>query len=365
MTDKTHPVDEILPVPKLFTLGLQHVLVMYAGAIAVPLIIGRVLKLEPQDVAFLISADLFVCGIVTLLQSLGATQWFGIKLPVMMGVTFASVGPMVSMAINNPGPDGARMIFGAIIGAGVIAIRDRAADVEDVAFLPAGGDRNDHPVIGVTLMRIGINWIFGLPVGPTAPKIVDPAHADWLKQVGDLAAASGGTILELPKGLSLAPSASNPLYAAPGNILVSFIVLAAILLIARYGKGFVANIAVLLGHRRRRCPGRRAWHDAFRQGRRGRLVRADLALPFRRADLRSGDDPDHGSGDDRRHDRTCTGMFLALGDMTDSKATPRRLAAGLRMDEVIGGFSTPSPIPRSARTSALSASPGSRAAISA
>ena len=43
----THPVDEVLPAPKLFTLGLQHVLVMYAGAIAVPLIIGRALQLPP------------------------------------------------------------------------------------------------------------------------------------------------------------------------------------------------------------------------------------------------------------------------------------------------------------------------------
>ena len=41
MTDAVHPVDEVLPLPKLFALGLQHVLVMYANAVAVPLIIGR------------------------------------------------------------------------------------------------------------------------------------------------------------------------------------------------------------------------------------------------------------------------------------------------------------------------------------
>ena len=85
---------------------------MYAGAIAVPLIIGRALQLAPEDVAFLISADLFVCGIVSILQSFGVTRWFGVTLPVMMGVTFASVGPMVSIALANPGADGARMIFG-------------------------------------------------------------------------------------------------------------------------------------------------------------------------------------------------------------------------------------------------------------
>ena len=106
------PVEERLPTPKLFTLGFQHLLVMYAGAIAVPLIVGRALQLSPEQVAFLISADLFVCGIVSIIQSLGATQWFGIRLPVMMGVTFAAVGPMVAIAGSHPGEIGARMLFG-------------------------------------------------------------------------------------------------------------------------------------------------------------------------------------------------------------------------------------------------------------
>src|SRR5215510_9117843 len=91
------PADENLSLPKLFTLGTQHVLVMYAGAVAVPLIIGRALKLQPEEVAFLISADLFACGLATLVQSIGL-RGVGIRLPVMMGVTFASVGPMMAMA---------------------------------------------------------------------------------------------------------------------------------------------------------------------------------------------------------------------------------------------------------------------------
>ena len=104
------PVDELLPAGKLVALGLQHVLVMYAGAIAVPLIIGGALKLPKEQIAFLISADLFCCGIVTLIQSLGIWK-FGIRLPVMMGVTFAAVGPMVAMA-NNP-PAGRTDLFRA------------------------------------------------------------------------------------------------------------------------------------------------------------------------------------------------------------------------------------------------------------
>ena len=127
MDSTVHPVDERLPSGKLAALGLQHVLVMYAGAVAVPLIVGRALKLSPEQVALLISADLFVCGLVTLIQSWGMTQWFGIRLPVMMGVTFAAVAPMVSMANANPGVDGARMIFGAIIGAGIFGAIGTAA----------------------------------------------------------------------------------------------------------------------------------------------------------------------------------------------------------------------------------------------
>ena len=69
MDASVHPVDEVLPAPKLITLGLQHVLVMYAGAVAVPLIVGRALNLSPQEVAILISADLFACGIATLVQT--------------------------------------------------------------------------------------------------------------------------------------------------------------------------------------------------------------------------------------------------------------------------------------------------------
>lgn len=70
-TSTIHPVDERLPAGRLTALGLQHVLVMYAGAVAVSLIVGRALKLSPQQVATLNSADLFCCGLVTLIQSLG------------------------------------------------------------------------------------------------------------------------------------------------------------------------------------------------------------------------------------------------------------------------------------------------------
>ncbi|MGA0541207.1 nucleobase:cation symporter-2 family protein [Neotabrizicola sp. VNH66] len=334
----THPVDEILPPPKLFTLGLQHVLVMYAGAVAVPLIVGRALKLDPADVAFLISADLFVCGIATLIQSLGMTQWFGIKLPVMMGVTFAAVGPMVAMAGANPGTEGARAIFGAIIAAGVISILIAPLMSKLLRFFPPVVTGTIILVIGVSLMRIGINWIFGNPVGPTAPSIIDPAHADWLKTVTEGAVAAG--LPEVPPKFAAAPTLQNPAYAPLGNVLVSAIVLVSILLIAKFGRGFVANISVLLGivigaviavtigAMTFSKVGEAAWFGMITPFHFGTptfepVMIITMTLVMIVVMIES------------------TGMFLALGDMTGKPVTQPMLSAGLRTDglgTVIGGL---------------------------
>ena len=338
---QVHPVDEVLPTPKLFTLGLQHVLVMYAGAVAVPLIVGRALKLEPADVAFLISADLFVCGIVTLIQSLGATQWFGIRLPVMMGVTFAAVGPMVAMANTNGGSEGARAIFGAIMAAGVISILIAPFISRMLRFFPPVVTGTIILVIGVSLMRIGINWIFGNPVGPTAPQIVDPAHADWLKSVTEgLAAGSVTGVAPPPEGMALAAKMNNPAYAPLGNIAVSAVVLLSILLIARFGKGFVANISVLLGiiigaviavatgAMTFAKVGEAAWFGLITPFHFGApifdpVMILTMTLVMIVVMIES------------------TGMFLALGDMTGKKVDRPMLSAGLRTDglgTLIGGI---------------------------
>ena len=77
----THPVDEILPPGKLFLYGLQHVLAMYAGAVAVPLIIANALGSDKEQLIYLINADLFTCGIATLIQTLGFWK-MGIKIPI-------------------------------------------------------------------------------------------------------------------------------------------------------------------------------------------------------------------------------------------------------------------------------------------
>ncbi|GAB1434318.1 hypothetical protein MASR2M32_05290 [Sphaerotilus sulfidivorans] len=183
-TTTAHPVDEKLPTGRLAALGLQHVLVMYAGAVAVPLIVGRALKLSPEQVALLISADLFCCGLVTLIQSLGFGRWFGVRLPVMMGVTFAAVGPMVAMANANGGVEGARAIFGAIIGAGIISILIAPIMSRLLRYFPPVVTGTIIAIIGISLMRVGVGWALGGPANlaqsvdvPKLVAMVDAAKA--------------------------------------------------------------------------------------------------------------------------------------------------------------------------------------------
>lgn len=340
MSTSVHPVDETLPLGQLTALGLQHVLVMYAGAVAVPLIVGRALNLPPDQVAHLISADLFVCGLVTLIQAWGATRWFGIKLPVMMGVTFAAVAPMVSMAQTTGGEAGAGLIFGAVIGAGVISLLIAPAISGMLRFFPPVVTGTIIAVIGISLMRVGINWIFGNPVGPTAPTMPNPEHLKWLADAQSAAGAPGSSLPPVPKGFAVVPTIPNPKYADLTGVGISGIVLLTILLIARFGRGFLANISVLLGIIVGGVITAAMGLMSFQKV--SQAAWFDIVLPFQIAApvfdpililtmtlvmivvmIES------------------TGMFLALGDMTGKEISREDLTRGLRTDglgTLIGGI---------------------------
>ena len=69
--------------------GLQHVLSMYAGVVAVPLIVGSALKLSGPEITYLVSAGLFISGLATLLQTLGIWK-IGARQPIVQGTSFAA-----------------------------------------------------------------------------------------------------------------------------------------------------------------------------------------------------------------------------------------------------------------------------------
>ncbi len=371
LLDRPRAVDERLPAGRLAALGLQHVLVMYAGAIAVPLIVGRALKLAPEQVAMLISADLLCCGLVTLIQSFGLNRWFGIKLPVMMGVTFAAVGPMVAIANGMPGLDGARAIFGAGIGAGLVAILIAPLMSRLLRFFPPVVTGTTIAIIGISLMRVGVGWAVGGPSNlaqftdvPQLVMMVEKAKLDAAAAAAAMGAASGVarepaaaidagpasapapskfgklfpafTKLQLPGPV---PMNDNPAYGALDNMAVAGAVLLFILMLVRFCSGFVANISVLLGivmgcviaialgKMSFAKVGAAPWFDvvtpfSFGMPTFNVIAIATFTVVMIVVMIES------------------TGMFLALGEITGTKIGQADLAAGLRVDglgTVIGG----------------------------
>lgn len=193
-----HPVDEVLPSGKLFLYGLQHVLAMYAGAVAVPLILAGAAGLTKEQTAFLINADLFTCGIATLIQTLGFWK-LGIRIPVIQGVTFAAVTPMVMIAKDQ----GLTAVYGAVIVAGLVTFFAAPYFSKLLRFFPPVVTGSIITVIGISLLPVGVNW------------------------------AAGGV--------------GSQNYGSLTNLAVAGIVLLSILLINKFFKGFIANISILIG----------------------------------------------------------------------------------------------------------------------
>src|SRR5271166_2672024 len=302
-----HPVDEQLPIPRLIPLAIQHVLVMYAGAVAVPLIIGRAVNLPPEQVAFLISADLFACGVATILQSLGFPG-VGIRLPVMMGVTFASVGPMLSMAAS---PEiGLLGIYGAVIGAGVFAVLAAPFISRLLPLFPPVVTGTIILVIGVSLMKVGMNW-------------------------------AGGGLQTFTKVVDGTPGAfPNPAFGQLTGLGIALFVLIVILSLIKWGRGFVANVAVLLGIIAGAALAAALGLMHFEKV--GTAPWFDVVVPF------------HFGIPQFRPIPIVTmcivmvvvmieslGMFLALGEITGKPIEPADLTRGLRADgvgTVLGGI---------------------------
>lgn len=194
-----HPVDQRLPARQLLTFGLQHVLVMYAGAVAVPLILGGALGLSPAQIVTLINANLLTSGIATLIQTLGFWK-FGARLPLIQGCSFIALAPMLMIGKEY----GLGYVFGAVIAAGAMTILLAPLFSRLLRFFPP-------VVIGSLITIIGISLM--------------PAAAIWL---------GGGN-----------PSASD--FGKPANLLLGLATVVITLAIHARCSGFVGNLAVLLG----------------------------------------------------------------------------------------------------------------------
>ncbi len=202
---RVHPVDQVPPTGKMIALGAQHVVAFYAGAVLVPLLIARAINLDSEALTMLITADLFTCGIASLLQSVGIWK-IGVRLPLLQGITFATLAPVIQIANNNGGGRvGLQTVYGAVIAAGIFTFLIAPFFAKLIRFLPPVVTGTLITIIGICLIPVGA----GDAVSDPTTHMHDSANWKWV-------CYTLGTIL-------------------------------LIVLMQRFFRGFMATIAVLLG----------------------------------------------------------------------------------------------------------------------
>lgn len=184
---------------KAAVLGLQHLLAMYSGAVAVPLLIGTALKFNAEQMTYLVSIDIFMCGLATLLQLI-TNRFFGIGFPVILGCAIQAVAPLQMIgrkfSIND--------MYGAIIIAGIFVILIAGVFAKIKKFFP--------PVVTGTLITT-----IGLTLIPVA-----------IQNMG------GG-------------NATAKDFGSSQNLLLAFCTMFIILALEIWTKGFLQSISVLIG----------------------------------------------------------------------------------------------------------------------
>ncbi|NLU65943.1 nucleobase:cation symporter-2 family protein [Streptomyces sp. HNM0574] len=199
-----HPVDEKLPAAKMIPAALQHIAAMYAGVVAPPLIIGQACGLDAQGMTLLIAASLFIAGMATLLQTLGIGRLAGNRLPFVNAASSAGIAPMLAIADQAPEGRGLPTILGAVLVAGVFCLIVGPFFGRLLRFFPPLVTGVVITLIGVSLMPVPVKWAQG----------------------GDDAAADFGSM---------------------PNLALAAFTLVVILLVQRFGRGFLRQVALLVG----------------------------------------------------------------------------------------------------------------------
>ena len=189
----------MLPAGMLFAFGLQHALVMYSGTVAVPLVFAAAMHLSPVQTVLLINCGLMTSGIATIIQSIGIGA-FGSRLPIVQGSSFAMLASMLLIGQIY----GVRSVFGAVIGAGVAMVVLAPVMARLMRFFPP-------VVIGCLITIIGLTLV--------------PVAGRWI---------GGG-----------APGA--PDFGSVANLGLAFVTILITVGVQAWGRGFVANISVLVG----------------------------------------------------------------------------------------------------------------------
>ncbi|HWC23175.1 MAG TPA: nucleobase:cation symporter-2 family protein [Flexivirga sp.] len=277
------PEDTMYGPGRLLIYGTQHILTMYGGVIAPPIIIGGAAHLKTSDVALLVTAGLFISGIATLLQTLGFGP-VGSRLPIVQGVSFASVSTMVSIASK----DGVRPVLGAIIVAGLIGVIASTWFAKIVRFFPAVVTGSIITVIGASLMPTAFTWCMG----------GDPKSAD---------------------------------FGSPTNIGYAGLTLLIIVLISRLFQGAVSRLSILIGMIIGTIVAAATGHADFSGVQDAKLVALPQILHFGSPTFQVGAIISMTIVIFVIMTET-TADILAIGEIVGTEVDDKRVAAGLRAD---------------------------------
>lgn len=186
-----------LPPLQALPLGLQHMLAIFAGTVAAPLVVAEALGLSPADKTLIIQATLFMSGLGTLMQSAGIGP-VGARLPLVLGTNFA----FISIAVTIGGKIGLSAVFGGALAAGLFLVF-AGYIIKYLRFL-------FPPLItGLCILLIGINL--------------------------------------LPLGFSLAFGGVDAAdFGATRHSLLAVAVLGIAVVIHQFGKGFLSLVAIII-----------------------------------------------------------------------------------------------------------------------
>ncbi|MCG2486488.1 xanthine permease PbuX [Staphylococcus epidermidis] len=181
---------------KNFILSVQHLLAMYAGAILVPIIVGTSLKFSAEEIAYLVTVDIFMCGVATFLQ---ANKVTGTGLPIVLGCTFTAVAPMILIGQTK----GLDLLYGSLLISGILVVLIAPFFSYLVKFFPPVVTGSVVTIIGINLMPVAMNYLAG---------------GEGAKNYGDTK-----------------------------NLILGGVTLLIILILQRFTKGFLKSIAILIG----------------------------------------------------------------------------------------------------------------------
>lgn len=244
-----YALDSDLPLLLALACGLQHALAMLAGLITPPIIFASALSLDAETSAYMISASLIGCGILSLVQMsrihLFKNYYLGTGLISVVGTSFATLStanaifdamyadgtcPSTTAAdgtvTRGPCPDAYGMVLGTSIICSFLEIF--------MSFVPPRILQRIFPpmVTGTVILMIGASLVgsSGIP--------------DWGGGSNDCMSRPASGFFALCPDVS----APRPLpWGSPEFIGLGFLSFVSIIITELFGSPFLKNISIIVG----------------------------------------------------------------------------------------------------------------------